>query len=335
MKKYLINLVFIFVLYQTHAQDFSYKNIVFEGAGIRGIAYAGVVKTLEKNNLMDSIKKVGGTSAGAIIAMMISLGYDSQEIQQIIGSTKFQKFNHGCCGYFRLKKHFGWYRSERFMRFLEKLVEQKTGDKNYSFRQLNESNKYKSLYVTGTCLNKQKTIVFSSKTYPEMRIVDAVRISMSIPLYFEAIFIDERGKVYSKFNKKQNLDIMVDGGILANFPIFIFDDYKKTNDGKTIRIENPKTLGIRIDSDKQIQNDLKNRELAYVNINNFRDFVQAFYILVLENLNRNNLTDKDWKRTVSISDKNIGPKIKKLSQQQKQSLIESGEEGMKNFLHLN
>ncbi len=49
------------------------KNLVFEGAGVRGIAYAGAIKTLENKDLMDSIQKVGGTSAGAITAMLVSL----------------------------------------------------------------------------------------------------------------------------------------------------------------------------------------------------------------------------------------------------------------------
>ena len=38
---------------------------------MRGIAYAGAIKELENNKLISQIEKVGGTSAGAITAMMI------------------------------------------------------------------------------------------------------------------------------------------------------------------------------------------------------------------------------------------------------------------------
>jgi NTE family protein len=67
MKNILLILLFCQQLY---AQN-TIKNLVFEGAGVRGIAYAGAIKELENNKLISQIEKVGGTSAGAITAMMI------------------------------------------------------------------------------------------------------------------------------------------------------------------------------------------------------------------------------------------------------------------------
>ena len=77
-----------------NAQTPSYKNLVFEGAGIRGIAYAGVLEEFEKAKLLENITKVGGTSAGAIIALTVSLGYNAQEINQLIYNTNFNKFKN-------------------------------------------------------------------------------------------------------------------------------------------------------------------------------------------------------------------------------------------------
>ena len=134
------------------------KNLVFEGAGVRGIAYAGAIKTLENKNLMDSIQKVGGTSAGAIIAMLVSLGYNSTEIGQIICQTKLNKFNDGkylfVGGIYRLNKRFGWYRAKRFDKWLSKIIEDKTANPNITFKELSERN-FRELYVTATCLNKK------------------------------------------------------------------------------------------------------------------------------------------------------------------------------------
>ena len=67
------------------------KNLVFEGAGIRGIAYSGAIKVLEEKNLLQNIERVGGTSAGAITALLLSLGYNADEITQLINSTSFKK----------------------------------------------------------------------------------------------------------------------------------------------------------------------------------------------------------------------------------------------------
>jgi NTE family protein len=202
-----------------------YENLVFEGAGIRGIAYSGVLNELEKNKITNDILNVGGTSAGAITALMVSLGYSSKEILDIISETKFQKFNDGQFiffgGFFRLKTKFGWYKGDAFTKWLEKIIIAKTGNSEITFSEL-QTEGFKQLYVTATCLNKQNLIVFSSETYPKMKIKDAVRISMSIPLYFEAVFIDSVGQIY-KDNDAENLDVVVDGGIIGNFPIFIFD----------------------------------------------------------------------------------------------------------------
>ena len=84
MKNILLILLFCQQLY---AQN-TIKNLVFEGAGVRGIAYAGAIKELENNKLISQIEKVGGTSAGAITAIMLALGYSSDEIGEIISQTK-------------------------------------------------------------------------------------------------------------------------------------------------------------------------------------------------------------------------------------------------------
>jgi NTE family protein len=79
-----------------HAQpQLAIKNLVFEGAGVRGIAYCGVVQEMESKKLMGGIERVGGTSSGAIVALTISLGYSGKEIENIISKTNFKKFNDG------------------------------------------------------------------------------------------------------------------------------------------------------------------------------------------------------------------------------------------------
>ena len=95
------------------------------------------------------------------------------------------------------------------------------------------------------------------------------------------------------------------------------------------------TLGIRIDSDSQIREDSLGRKLTPLQIEDFTDYITAFYIMVIENLNRNTLTEDDWKRTISVSSVGITPKIKKLTPQQKEMLINSGKESTDNYLQFN
>ncbi len=320
-------LLFTILLSKGYSQNQNIKNLIFEGAGIRGIAYAGVIQSLEQKGVIKNVEKVGGTSAGAIIALLIALEYSSEELTNIISNTKFQKFNDGkfifIGGISRTKNRYGWYRGEKFANWIGKLIEEKTGDSEITFEQLYKKD-YKDLYLTATCLNKQKLIVLSRKTYPNMKIKDAVRISMSIPLYYQAVFVDSIGNTYSKPRKDEVLDIMIDGGIVGNFPIHIFDTIIVDSLTQEIRIPNYETLGIRIDSDLQIQEDSTTKDLTPFPIHNFKDYVSAFYVMVIENLNRQHLTKDDWDRTISISSVGISAKVKKLSENQKQKLIESG-----------
>ena len=73
----------------------------------------------------------------------------------------------------------------------------------------------------------RNSLSFRMETYPEMKIKDAVRISMSVPLYFEAVFIDSAGQVLNNKNLSGHFDVMVDGGPTGNFPISIFDSLSK------------------------------------------------------------------------------------------------------------
>src|SRR5262245_18966333 len=131
-----------------------------------------------------------------------------------------------------------------------------------------------------------------------MKIKDAVRISASMPLYFEAVFIDKDGKVMQHPKQKDGLDIMVDGGFTGNFPIRLFDSSGC----------NHSTLGFRIDSDEQIESDHASKDIAPMPVGNFKQYMNAFYNMVIQNLNRQRLTDEDWQRTVSISDGRVGPR---------------------------
>jgi len=311
-----------------------YKNLVFEGAGIRGVAYVGAIKELESRSVLADIDKVGGTSAGAIAALTVTLGYTSSEIESIIYNTRLQRFNDGryffIGGILRLNRNYGWYQGKAFTHWLEKIIYEKTGDAEITFRELHKMN-FRDLYVTGTSLNHQKLIVFSYETYPDMKVKDAVRISMSIPLYFEAICIDTAGRVVNGRKMTGYYDIMVDGGFTGNFPISLFDSTTVLN-GNFQRDSNLTTLGLRIDSPQQINYDTMNGGLAPIQINHFGNYISAFYNYVLENLNRTTLTQEDWKRTVSISSGMIGARIRRLSIAEKNSLINNGQHAMKSFL---
>ena len=204
----MIKPVFVLSLLFATSVNAQIKNLVFEGAGIRGIAYCGAIKVLEQKNLLQEVERVGGTSAGAITALLLSLGYRADEIAELINSTSFKKFNDGNFlifgGIHRMKKYYGWYRGKRVESWLDKVIEAKTGNAEITFKELDEKG-YKDLFVTGTSLDQQKLFVFSNETFPQMKVRDAVRISMSIPLYFEAVFMTESGVIIQHPKEKKRI----------------------------------------------------------------------------------------------------------------------------------
>ena len=53
------------------------RNLVFKGGGVRGIAYMGALAILEEVEVLKNIKRVAGTSSGAIAATMVSFRKDT------------------------------------------------------------------------------------------------------------------------------------------------------------------------------------------------------------------------------------------------------------------
>ena len=323
----------------------TYRNLVLEGGGIRGIAYCGAIQELEQRGLLRDIRRVGGTSAGAIQAALLSVGYSAAELTDLVSEIKIQSFNDGqyifVGGTRRLVGRFGWYRGDVFRKWIADRIALKTGLGDLTFGQLHELTSqdscFKDLYVTATNLTQQKTVVFSYESYPNLTVADAVRASMSIPLYYCAVFMDSTGQFYKKPPRQMAVDVLVDGGLLMNYPIGLFDQNRYLNqpnsDWEANKvIFNPETLGLRLERTEQIKADVQNLGLAAYPIRNFRGYMGAFYNLVSEAANRFNFHAEDLQRTVSIDFKNTNPRVRKLSTIEKTILLQSGKAGVAGFL---
>ena len=92
---------------------YHFRNLVFEGGGVKGIAYVGATEVLEKKGILPSIARVGGTSAGAINALLVGLNYSPTETKQILSQLDFQSFLDDEWGVIRdtnrLLTDYGWY----------------------------------------------------------------------------------------------------------------------------------------------------------------------------------------------------------------------------------
>ena len=69
-----------------------FRNLIFEGGGVKGVAYIGAIQILENRGVLQDIPRVGGCSAGAINALIFALGYMVREQKEILEVTDFNQF---------------------------------------------------------------------------------------------------------------------------------------------------------------------------------------------------------------------------------------------------
>lgn len=334
MKKLLLICILIFLgSANGQAQKNGYKNLVLEGGGVRGFAYAGAFEVLDSLGILSGIERVGGTSAGAIQATLLAIGYTPKEIMEVAAHIPLKEFNDGFFpgGISRLRRRFGFFKGDNLSKWIEKLIEAKTGNPDITFMELHQLRplkNYKDLYITGTDLTYRCLRVFSYENYPFMKVKDAVRISFSIPLYFEPVIINDSGTVIEKM-KPKNYHLMVDGGLIANYPIEIFDSTRYIPGADSINnfsLQNPYTLGLLLDKPEQV--NYQEPGTYPLEINGINDYIKAVYQTVIDKPNPDVQT---MRRTVTISHLNLSGRVRKLSAGTIQKLVESGRSGVRNF----
>ena len=333
MRHILLFLLVLFATVSSPAQQ--YKYLVLKGGGIRGIAYAGALQVLEDKGVAQGIEKVAGTSVGAITGVLFSMGYTAKEIAGIMYDQDIAAFNDGE-GYFiggekRLRKRYGWYKGNELEAWVGDMIKEKTGNENTTFGQLHllaqKDKRYKDLYVTATNLTKQTLEIFSWQTHPDMPVKIAVRASAAIPLYFAAVCIDSTGTIVEKPKEGGHYNIYVDGGLLANYPITLFNN-AQDNASNTI---NEHTLGLKLDRPEQIAYAKDHTGIAPYDIHSFGSYLGALYNMTIEQLNKNVPYTEEQKHTIYISTSNMSPRVRHISREQKKVLFDNGADAARHF----
>jgi NTE family protein len=321
---------------------YHFKNLVFEGGGVKGIAYVGALEVLEEKGILPGITRVGGTSAGAISALLVGLNFSPKEIREILWNLDFNNFLDSSWGIIRntnnLIKKYGWYKGDFFRKWVGALIKQKVGKVNATFAEveaLKGKKGFRSLYFIGTNISTGQSKIFSAEDTPNECVADAVRISMSLPIFFAAVR-DERD------------DVLVDGGLINNYPIKLFDQnnyvaadcclepdyYQKANrvlkkaKGQTFKyVYNKESLGFRLDSETEINVFRNHAEPGHKKITDFFDYTRALISTVYEHQDGYHLHSDDWQRTVYIDTLGVSTTEFSLTDKQKQALADSGRAG--------
>ncbi len=313
---------------------YEFRNLVFEGGGVKGIAYGGALPELERMDILPKIRRVAGTSAGAITAVLLAVGYTADEVAKIIAETDFRQFADDDWGVIRdirrFVKRYGWHKGKAFEKWIRRLISQRTGKPDLTFKELAKLARRRRtgcryLYVAGTNLSNQVTEIYSHEKTPEMDVAAAVRISMSIPLYFQAV---RRGD-----------DVLVDGGLAYNYPINVFDKKKylaKASNGQHMPyharksdVFNHETLGFRLDSEDEVKYARRGWASVPQRIDGIRDYIKVLIGYYQELANKRHLHKDDWNRTVFIDTLGVKATDFGLPAETIEALMESGKRGVR------
>lgn len=294
---------------------YPFKNLVFKGGGVKGTAYLGAIKALYENDIIDQIERVAGSSAGAITATLLCFNKDFQSINSMMNSLNFQmvpqlktefetkepvwlpkfigkevlKLSSDVEAVQRLISRYGWFSSEYFYTWLKSVIaENCDGNPLATFSDFKKCG-HKELFIIATNASRLDVSIFSSERTPHMPVADAVRMSMSIPLFFESM----------QFNGSQIGvgDIYVDGGVLLNYPIHIFDEEQYAKENIWFRNGiNWETLGFYLYASPNLISENEP-------ISNFKDYITHLYecyniSLQLSEVDNNQI---DKRRTVVIN----------------------------------
>ncbi len=201
---------------------------VFEGGGVKGIGLVGAVSEIEKAGY--EFENIAGTSAGAIVSSLLAVGFKAKEIKEELEKLNYKNFKDeglldklGFIGKgLSIGFEYGVYEGDYFENWLEDLLREKEKTTFGEIKTKYPEEKYKyKLQVIAADITERRLLVLPGDLKgfgydpDHFSIVRAVRMSMSIPVFFEPVKLqDSSGRDH----------FLVDGGMLSNYPIWLLDD---------------------------------------------------------------------------------------------------------------
>jgi len=221
-------------------------DLVLNGGGVKGMGLVGALSVLESRF---EFMRVAGTSAGAIVGSLVAAGMTGTALHDLLGTLDYTKFRDktgldrvplvgkGLSLWFRDGIYAGQYARDWLDTELANLGVRRFAD----LRQVDEGSslppedRFKLVVVAsdvtrGRILRLPWDYGQYQIAADDQRVSDALRASMSIPFFFRPERLAVPGGAPS---------VLVDGGMLSNFPVDIFD----RTDGAPPRWP---TLGIKL-----------------------------------------------------------------------------------------
>lgn len=265
----------------------NFKNkqiLVLSGGGMKGLVTIGALHALDTMNYLSTITTYAGTSVGALLSLLLNVGYSPHDIHEVMQQCDLLKLKS--MSFDNLFTQFGLDNGNQIEKLLKVMIKSKGFNENITFKDLYDKTN-KKIIMVATCINTKKAVYLSHETFPHMPVLKAARMSISIPFYF--IPVEHEGKLY------------IDGGCIDNYPIQLFSD----------QLDN--VIGIYL-------SDIRNSVDSVANI---EDFLSNLIQSLLEGVTVNSIKGYE-KCTVRIDVSDVGIMSLDIDSIKKQNLFDSG-----------
>jgi NTE family protein len=310
-------------------------DLVFEGGGVKGIGLGGAYAALEDRGLKPN--NVAGTSAGAITAALVAAGYSAPELKDIVFHMPFTKFKDvgGISrvpffgGPLNVLKDLGIYEGKFFHEWISGLLAKKNvkvfGD--LVNEDISDPKYRHKLRVIASDVTHRRMLILPDDAPhlgiepDEMLVADAVRMSMSIPIFFEPVEI--RGG-----DEAEHEHTIVDGGMLSNFPVWLFD----CPPGQTPRWPTFGLMLVEPEPRTAIGHRLAHEDDAEIEHGSLIDFAKGLALTMMAAHDRMYLDEATFARTIAIPTLGVGTTEFEITPDRVEALYQSGHDAAVKFL---
>lgn len=266
-----------------HLEQYNNKSVlVLSGGSFKGLSYIGVIKALDKLDIRKYLNIFVGTSIGSIFAFLLSLNSYIEEIEDFVNTLDFNKIFK-----FNLKNlycQYGLNNGDNIIKILEDFIIKKNFKTSLTFKELKDATN-NTLIINSSNITKRQNEVFDYINTPDIEIIKAIRMSISIPLVFTPI--------------EYNNCLYVDGGIVNSFMYnYVI---------KKLNIKENKIIGVLL-------NDELNNDKNFMNY-----FMSIYYSLYAHMYN-----EIDLNNVIVITIKNCNISTFKINKNDIQNMIDIG-----------
>lgn len=184
------------------------QHMVISGGGTYGLYAYGVLKETHNQDIWcaGNIQTCHATSIGTLLSVIVLLNYDWETLDKFIVKRPWsQLFQYDITQCIDSFDKCGMYDKTILQKSMEPLLKGVDMDTNITMDEFYEKTGTQ-LYFYAVEINSFSLEVFTHETHPDMKLLDAVYASCSLPMIFQPLFMGEN-KAY------------LDGGLFLNYPI--------------------------------------------------------------------------------------------------------------------